>query len=314
MLREKILSGQGGVKLYGFTPPKAGNSSDKNFETAARQTERINTLGADGIVLYDLQEEPGRVDVPRPFPFLPTVEPLSYAREFLSGVKIPKIIYRCVAKDTEADFERWTQRLVDPGFEDLAIFVGAATGRRPGEPERLNVKNACRIAATTAPALCFGGVAIAERHLSKGDEDKRLFEKNTDGCGFFISQTVYDVKASKSLIADYAARFAEAGKKAPLLVMSFSPCGSAKTLDFMKWLGVRFSSELESDLKSSSSILDRSIRICTEIAQELSAFARERGVPVGMNVESVSIRKEEIDASCSLFHELADGPFSNAGF
>jgi hypothetical protein len=35
------------------------------------------------------------------------------------------------------------------------------------------------------------------------------------------------------------------------------------------------------------------------------AFAKEREIPLGINVESVSIRKEEIDASGELFQALS---------
>ena len=47
-----------------------------------------------------------------------------------------------------------------------------------------------------------------------------------------------------------------------------------------------------------------------ELADELAAFARAKGVIAGMNVESVSIRKEEIEASRVLFQRLAGGAYA----
>ncbi len=64
MLRDLILSGQG-PRLYGISPPKAGNTPERNREIAAAQVERINALHADGIVVYDIQDEPGRTGAPR---------------------------------------------------------------------------------------------------------------------------------------------------------------------------------------------------------------------------------------------------------
>lgn len=308
MLRDLILSGQG-PRLYGISPPKAGNAPERNREIAAAQVERINALGADGIVLYDIQDEPGRTGAPRPFPFLPALDSLDYARDYLAALNAPKIVYKSVSGTTEASFTRWLERFAegdDP--TDLAVLVGAATSR--AKDDQLGLRAACRLANALYPAMCFGGVTIAERHLEKGAEHERLWGKTGDGCRFFISQTVYDVQATKSLISDYALRFATANKVPPPLIFSFAPCGSLKTMEFMQWLGIRFPKWLENELRHSPDILEHSIALCIELGEELAAFARAKGVPAGMNVESVSIRREEIDASCRLFHQLAQGPFA----
>jgi 5,10-methylenetetrahydrofolate reductase len=192
--------------------------------------------------------------------------------------------------------------------------VGASTARGetggPGPMNPMNLRAAYKLANSIHPQICFGGVAIAERHLDKGAEDERLLSKHDAGCRFFVSQTVYDVQATKSLISDYALRFAAANREAPPLIFSFAPCGSLKTMEFMQWLGIRFPRWLENELRHSRDILERSVDLCVELATELSAFARAKGVPAGMNVESVSIRREEIEASCVLFRKLADGAFA----
>jgi hypothetical protein len=305
MLRDLIVSRQG-PRLYGFSPPKASNPRERNREIAAGQAERINSLGADGVIIYDVQEEPGRTGTARPFPFLPALDPLEYVRDYLPAIKAPKILYKSVAGATEAAFARWLG-LFNAG-QDLAVFVGASTTR--GETGGLGLKAAYRLASSTYPEVCFGGVAIAERHLEKGGEDERLLSKQDAGCQFFVSQTVYDVQATKSLISDYALRFAAAELAPPPLIFSFAPCGSIKTMEFMQWLGIRFPRWLENELRHSPDILERSVDLCAELADELAAFARAKGVVAGMNVESVSVRKEEIDASCALFRNLADGAFA----
>ena len=188
------------------------------------------------------------------------------------------------------------------------MFVGASTSQ--ANAGQLGLRAAYRLAAVNHPEVFFGGVAIAERHLEKGTEHERLLAKAEAGCRFFVSQTVYDVQATKSLISDYATTFAAARKTPPPLIFSFSPCGSLKTMEFMQWLGIRFPGWLENELRHSSDILQRSIDLCAELADELAAFARSQGVPAGMNVESISIRREEIEASCLLFRRLADGAFA----
>jgi hypothetical protein len=46
------------------------------------------------------------------------------------------------------------------------------------------------------------------------------------------------------------------------------------------------------------------LRIATEIASRLIDWCRERSIPFGFNVESVAIRKEEIEASFALVNKL----------
>ena len=88
------------------------------------------------------------------------------------------------------------------------------------------------------------------------------------------------------------------------VVITLSPCGSEKTIAFMKWLGIGFPRWLENELRHSSDILAKSVKLCESIFSELLEFAREKRIPLGVNVESVSIRKSEIEASVALFQTL----------
>src|SRR6185295_18325078 len=161
MLRDRIRARQGPL-LYGFSPPKASSSPEQTLEIASKQVERINGMGVDGVIIYDLQDEPGRTGAPRPFPFLPTLDPLNYAHNHLAGLKTSRIIYKCVARDTETELKQWIARVASG--DDLAVFVGAPTSQK--EAGRLGLNTAYRL-ARTHPDACFGGIAIAERHLVK---------------------------------------------------------------------------------------------------------------------------------------------------
>ena len=63
---------------------------------------------------------------------------------------------------------------------------------------------------------------------------------------------------------------------------------------------------MEEDLKRSGDILNASVKLSKEIFEELYKYGKEKGIPIGCNVESVAIRKEEIDASITLLHEIKD--------
>ncbi|MBW8890479.1 MAG: 5,10-methylenetetrahydrofolate reductase [Fibrobacteres bacterium] len=261
--------------------------------------ERIAGLAPDALILYDLQAEPGRAGGERPFPFLPTLEPMDYARDFLAGLDIPRIYYKCVANLDQGGFAAWLRGF--PAARDACVLVGAPSSRHAGG---LPLAEAYSLLASS-PIAC-GGVAIAERHARKGDEDERLLAKHASGCAFFVSQTVYDADGTKSLLSDCALRFTAAGIPMPPILLSFSPCGSLKTMEFMKWLGIAFPRWLENELRHSPDILAKSVDLAVRNFADIVAFAKEKGVPVGINVESVSIRKEEIDASCELFRRLSE--------
>src|SRR5687767_122501 len=99
-LLDKIRSRQPGICLYGFAPPKLATPPDELEAIVAQQRARLGGLGVDGLVVYDLQDEAGRTSEPRPFPFLPTVDPETYAHAHLGELAVPKIVYRCVNRDS----------------------------------------------------------------------------------------------------------------------------------------------------------------------------------------------------------------------
>ena len=300
MFLDRLRTRTPGLRCYGLTPPKRGLDETRLRAISERQSERIAALAPDALILYDLQEEPGRAAGDRPFPFLPTLDPMEYSGGFLGGLDIPRIYYKCVADLDRAAFATWARDF--PSERDACVLVGAPTARYAVGiplPEAYAL-----LAASPNPVAC-GGVAIAERHARKGDEDLRLSAKHAAGCSFFVSQTVYDADATKSLLSDYALRFASEGKEPPPILLSFSPCGSLKTMEFMKWLGIAFPRWLENELRHSPDILAESVDLAARNFADILAYARGKNVPVGINVESVSIRKEEIDASCELFRRLS---------
>jgi hypothetical protein len=107
------------------------------------------------------------------------------------------------------------------------------------------------------------------------------------------------------LLSDYALSLQAGGRSPVPVVLTFSPCGSVRTLEFMKWLGISFPRWLENELRHSGDTLERSIDLCESVFTDVQDFAREKHVPIGINVESVSIRKSEIDASVELYQRLS---------
>ncbi|HVX34073.1 MAG TPA: hypothetical protein VHA80_13115 [Solirubrobacterales bacterium] len=124
------------------------------------------------------------------------------------------------------------------------------------------------------------------------------------GCSFFITLIVYDVNAAKDLISDYHHECVARGLAPVPIVPSFSVCGSLKTLEFLRWLGVTVPRWIENELRHADDTLEASYEQAVATALDLVAFCRRLEVPFGLNVESVSIRKAEIEASVRLAARL----------
>jgi hypothetical protein len=301
-LFQKLDRGLTGIRLYGIAPPKLATEPERLREIAAQQIARLRTLAPDGLVVYDIQDEPGRGDQPRPFPFLPTVDPEVYACDSLAELAIPKIVYRCVDAHPREVFSRWIDTVRAAAEPRLSVLVGAPRGRSRAPAFPLAEAYAM---ARAAPNLVLGGIAIAERHAAKEDEHLRVLAKQDAGCRFFITQSVYDAASTKSFLSDYALLLQASGRSPAHIVLTFSPCGSLRTLEFMKWLGISFPRWLENELRHTSDTLARSIDLCESLFVDVQEFAREKHLPIGINVESVSIRKSEVEASVELYRRLS---------
>ena len=77
-----------------------------------------------------------------------------------------------------------------------------------------------------------------------------------------------------------------------------------KTFEFVCWLGVDVPRWVKNDLRRSTNPLASSLEQAQATAVELIEFCRRLDVPFGLHVESVSIRREEIEASVDLAARL----------
>ena len=147
----------------------------------------------------------------------------------------------------------------------------------------------------------MGGVAIPERHSRRDDEHLRLLAKQDAGYRFFVTQVVYDINAAKNLVSDYRYACAVASAARVPIVFTFSVCGSMRTLQFLRWLGVDVPRWIENDLRARGDSARRVVGLAPRHGgRPHRPTAGDLGVPFGLNVESVSIRRVEIDAAVEL--------------
>lgn len=298
MLNDRIKNKESGIIFYGITPPKSNNTTEKVAEISKKHMARINQLDIDGLIIYDIQDETDRTKEERPFEFIHTVDPSIYSREYLNTLDIPKVVYRCVGNYSKEDFTKW----LEDGQDSLTVFVGTAA---PAQQINISLEEAYQLRKVTNPDILLGAVTIPERHITKGDEDKRVGFKMSKGCTFFVSQAVYDLEASKKFLLDYKKYCHNNDLEMVPVIFTLTPCGSEKTLKFIKWLGISVPEWLQNHLLSSEEMLTKSIEVSKMIYKELSKIAKTQGIPIGCNIESVSIRKEEIEGSIRLAQDIA---------
>jgi 5,10-methylenetetrahydrofolate reductase len=290
--------------LYGTTPPRADASEERVQRASSRLTERLEGLSLDGLVVYDVQDESDRMGEPRPFPFLPTLDSRTYARLLHETTGLPVICYKSVARMPESAWEAWLDATGE-GYDLRHLsLVGRASSRQ--ESGGIHLPEALRIAAAHKCGFTLGGVVIPERHRPEKSESARLLHKTENGCSYFISQAVYSPEATIRLLHDYDRDCREQNVTPRRIYLTFTPCGSVKTLEFMQWLGISFPENTLQTLLSSETPLADSLRICTENLSLILEATAELNLPLGVNVESVSIRKEEIMASVDLLHGLRE--------
>ena len=299
MLKDKIQNKTGGYLFYGLTPPKENTDADKICGIANRQIERLQGVDIDGLILYDIQDETSRIDSERPFPFMSTLAPDEYSNSYLQALKVPKIIYKSVGKFTHESLKTWLR--VNSDSIDMTVFVGAPSMK---QKTCLSLHDAYEIKQNSNSSMLLGGVTIPERHHVKGDENTRVFSKIDNGCSFFVSQCVYNIDYSKNFLSDYYYSSLEENRDITPIIFTLTPCGSLRTLQFMEWLGISIPRWLNNDLKHSRNILPKSIELCKNIANELLEYSNRKNIPIGFNIESVAIRKEEIEASIELLKDI----------
>ncbi|MFD2887703.1 methylenetetrahydrofolate reductase [Chitinophaga cymbidii] len=297
-LADKINTGNSRLIFYSLTPPKVTTAPERIAEIAKGQFERISQQDIDALILYDIQDESSRTEQERTFAFISTVPPEVYSREHFQQLEVPKIIYKSIANFTGAQFSEWLTQNVDI---KQSVFVGASSQKQV-EKTNFSLQDAFGLRQQVSPELLIGGITIPERHAKKGDEHLRIMQKTLQGCSFFVSQCVYNVNDTKDLLADYYYHSCGQGIAPAPVIFTLAPCGSLKTLQFMEWLGIKVPKWLYNDLKHSKDILESSMHTCLNVASEILEYADRKNMPVGFNIESISIKKDEIDASMELLN------------
>jgi hypothetical protein len=72
----------------------------------------------------------------------------------------------------------------------------------------------------------------------------------------------------------------------------------------MEWLGISVPDATRWRILDASNPLAESIRVCRSNLEQILEAVAPLGIPLGLNIESLTNRKDEIDASIRLFKLL----------
>ena len=289
------------VFLFGSVPPKAGTTIEDAIQTCAKFTARSSVLATDGFIVYDIQDEGARTNVERPFPFRKTMDAAIYGALFpgLSGKQC--VIYKSVVEDGAATFSDWIDTACGKYKHNAFNLVGSPTSRIQDTGLKLHEAGDIMKARKDC---AFGCVAIAERHITKGNENINMLRKMEFGADWFITQGVFASGPISKLLNDYGDLCRQNNVVPKKVILTFAPCGRPKTLSFIKWLGMFVPEEVEKRIFDASVPVRESMVLLKEILLSILEATGNSGVPIGINVESLSIFKDEIDAAHDLFQSL----------
>jgi len=295
--------------LFGCVPPLDSTLSDEAMDIASKFSERGRVLAVDGYIVYDVQDESIRTSDKRPFPYRKLADPLEFAKFLRETSHKGCVVYKAVTcMESALAFDKWLDECSDKYHHAAINIVGApSTNASFNGP---STKEASAM-ALKRKSIRFGAVCIAERHAVKHNEHLILFRKQQWGAKWFITQGIYDPDPTIQLINDYGAICKENGVKPRKIILTFTPCGRKKTMEFIKWLGMQVPPEAErmmfdeqldvAEKKRKTPVELSCILMCENLKLILQGT---HGVPLGINVESVSGFKNEIDATHDLFRSL----------
>lgn len=299
-VQSKIQTNTSGLLLYGITPPKKNNPAEKLQSISQKRLERLAGINADGLVIYDIQDESSRESGERPFPFLDTVDPIEYYIDYMQESGLEPIIYQCAGKYSHTQIKERLER-IDANNLKNTVFVGASSS---GEQVKTSLSQAYGLYKENEKKPGLGAVVIPERHESKGSEHVKMLRKQEAGVRFFISQFVFNIEKLKNLLSDYYYHCRDNKLPMAYIIITLTPCGSQKTVDLLKWLGVDVPKWIENELVNADDALQQSLDLNKRIAREICEFCMAKGISFGFNIESVSIKKDEVLASFELARDI----------
>ncbi len=294
---------------FEIIPPEVNLTADE----AAKRNRGLEALAEetrpDGINIPEVQPEEKKDDRgKRRSDFQPRIPPRDYVRQLRDDFphlgEVPAIVNRVIVKHPEAEQETW----LDQTFHEFAIenvvLVGGESSDEtypgPSVPEGNRLvreglnRGELRHGSSSGGSTDYlvGNISIPSRRGGSIEEPERMLQKITSGADFFTSQILFESADARRLIRELGSRLKRESVVPPLLLWSFTPVQLQKDVDFLRWLGVLISDDVEERILSSDDPLETSIQHVESILRTLREINRklDNPFPMGVNVSFMGLR------------------------
>lgn len=213
-------------------------------------------------------------------PRMKRAEFLDRARKVVHEFGIPNLVI--VGKERQAD------RLPGPGVLDALQMVRAEGG------DRIALGGICIFDRTTSRSVDYG--------KGDGDDDGRLSEarrvwlKARGGCDFVTSQITFDPEPSLRFLSSYQRLCLETGEKPLTVFISLTTVPSQSILSLLDDLDVVVPARVRKRLLNSEEMGRESLRIATEVFEEIVAGVEgeDLEVPLALQIDQIGVRNDEL--------------------
>ncbi len=286
--------------LFEPVPPPARAGPTRVAERLAavvslvRSVERI-----DALVLPELVDEnhEGR-------PRYRSGDPSEFASALQATTGREAVLNKVVAYlDDPTALERWVGEVVGRGLRHL-VLVGGASRYIPYPGP--SVVEADRRAAPTVRSAGgrLGNIAIPQR----AGEPHRMLAKTRAGATFFTTQLIFDAEQVLQMVRQYDLLCRQASIPPAAVLLSVAPLADEQDVEFVRWLGADLPEAAErailagDDAEAVRRSLDRALDVWARVLE--GTRSEELAVPLGVNVEQVSVR--HLDVAGELLRAFAE--------
>lgn len=269
---------------YSIIPPHESASADQIKKTLDRHCECIIKHSITQIIIYDVQDEPDRTIITRPYKYEKYMSNVKYMTQLIDELQLlghiisadEIILFKAIGEtDTENSLITFFDSIVSTTPYKKFCIAGNSFNKNVSSTKLIS------LIKKIYPEICIGSVILPDRP----NELETIIKKINLGVSFFITQIIFQSTELTNIIdklKDHAI---------PIYV-TLSVISNKKTLLFMDWLGVC----IPSSFRTEDHLITVSVSVTKSLINCLKIYTN-----ISFSFEAVTHNKSEIAAINSLF-------------
>ena len=272
----------------------------------ARVEERIAAVThlVEAVPRLDAIDVPELVDENHEgLPHYRTGDPRSYALTLAERTSREVVVNKVVAHLPDIpSVERWARETVDRGLRHVVLVGGSSRYIPYPGPPVAEADRLCRPVFADAGGS-IGNIAIPQR----SGEAHRMLAKTRAGAAFFTTQLLFDAVAVRDVLLRYDLLCRQASLPPAAVLLSVATIVDDEDAEFVRWLGADLPESAEravldgEEREAARRSADLALGVWDEVVR--MARAERLTVPIGVNVEQISVR--HLESAGTLLREFA---------